>query len=189
MQSNVRNGVDLDQLTSAVESVKKDPTNGKLTFTVKTDWRGGFKAHHTTSAYVVGHEAGRHQKEYAVDTDEQREILGGDSGISPAETMISSLAACLSVGYAANAAAMGIDIDELKFEITANGSLEGFMNLGNKRPGLSDVSIKAFVKSSAPPQKLKELHDYVNAHSPIWDTICNPVSVSSELVPGPQLRH
>ena len=122
-----------------------------------------------------------HLKEHTLETDEPREILGGDSGISPAETMISALAACLSVGYAANAAAMEIDIDELKFEITGNGSLEGFMNVGSARPGLSDISIKAMVKSSASAEKLKELHDFVNSHSPIWDTICNPVKISSEI--------
>ncbi|PQP33599.1 osmotically inducible protein OsmC, partial [Desulfobacteraceae bacterium SEEP-SAG9] len=93
----------------------------------------------------------------------------------------SSLAACLTVGYAANAAAMGIDIDEMSFEITGNGSLEGFMNIGDSRPGLNDINIKAHIKSSAPEAKLQELHDYVNTHSPIWDTIQNPVKVKSEL--------
>jgi hypothetical protein len=43
------------------------------------------------------------------------------------------------------------------------------------------VSVRAFIKSDAPRQKLQELHDYVNAHSPIWDTISNPVTVTSEL--------
>jgi uncharacterized OsmC-like protein len=178
---NVRNGVDLDQLAAAVESVKQDAANGKLTFTVSSTWMGGFKARHTTGPYVVGAEHARHQIDHELDTDEPKEILGSDSGFSPAETIISALAACLSVGYAANAAAMGIDLDELKLEITATGSLEGFMNLGGKRPGLSGVSIKAFVRSSAAPEKLQELHDFVNSHSPIWDTIANPVTVTSEL--------
>lgn len=185
---NVRNGVDLDQLTAAVESVKQDPANGKLTFTVNTQWKGGFKARHRAGTYVVGKDQGQHLADHDLDTDEPREILGEDAGISPAEVIMSSLAACLTVGYAANAAAMGIDLDELKFEITANGSLEGFMNLGDKRPGLSDISIKALVSSSASPEKLRELHDFVNSHSPIWDTICNPVTITSELVANPQER-
>jgi uncharacterized OsmC-like protein len=167
---------------TAIEAVKTDPTNGKLTFTVSSKWTGGFKANHTTSGYVVGKEAGKRPKNHSLSTDEPNEVLGSDTGISPAETVISSLAACLTVGYAANAAALGIDLDELSFEITGNGSLEGFMNIGNKRPGLSDLSIKTFVKSSAPAEKLQELHDYVNEHSPIWDTICNPVKIESKMI-------
>ncbi len=193
MLGNVRNGVDLDQLMTAVEAVKEDAANGKITYSVRTDWRGGFKARHTACGYAVGKEQGHHAKDHSVETDEPKEILGSDSGISPAETLLSALAACLSVGYAASAAAMGIDLEELRFEITANGSLEGFMNIRNPRPGLGDVSVKAFVKSPAPASKLQELHDYVNAHSPIWDTIRNPVAITSRLVavsPGsPQEAH
>ena len=55
---------------------------------------------------------------------------------------------------------MGIDIDDMSFEITGNGSLEGFMNIGDARPGLKDISVKAHIKSSAPEEKLQELHDY-----------------------------
>lgn len=182
MSQGIRNGVNVDDLMAAIEAVKTDPVNGKLTFTVDTKWTGGFKANHTTSGFVVGNEPGKRAKNHSLVTDEPNEILGSDSGISPAETLITSLAACLTVGYAANAAALGIELDELSFEITANGSLEGFMNIGDKRPGLNDLNIKAIVKSDAPPEKLQELHNYVNEHSPIWDTICNPVKIQSQIV-------
>ena len=184
MSLAIRNGVKVEDLMAAIEAVKSDPENGKLTFTVNSHWADGFKANHTTSGYVVGKEPGKRAKNHSLTTDEPNEVLGGDAGISPAETLISSLAACLTVGYAANAAALGIDLDELSFEITGNGSLEGFMNIGDKRPGLSDFHIKTIVKSSAPKEKLQELHDYVNEHSPIWDTICNPVKIESEIVAG-----
>jgi len=184
MSQGIRNGVKVDDLMAAIEAVKEDPVNGKLTFTVASNWTGGFKANHTTSGFVVGTEPGKRDKNHSLATDEPNEVLGGDTGISPAETLISSLAACLTVGYAANAAALGLDLDDLKFEITGNGSLEGFMNIRDQRPGLSDLKIKAIVKSSAPAEKLQELHDYVNTHSPIWDTICNPVKIESEMVTG-----
>ena len=184
MSDSIRNGVDVGELMTAIEAVKEDAANGQLTFTVSSKWKGGLVAEHTTAPYKVGKEGASHARDHVLVTDEPREILGGDSGISPAETLISSLAACLSVGYAANAAAMGIDIDEMSFEITGNGSLEGFMNIGDARPGLSDLSIKTHIKSGASKEQLKELHDYVNEHSPIWDTICNPVKISSQISIG-----
>ena len=184
MSANLRNGVNVEDLMGAIEAVKMDRTNGKLTFKVNSQWKGGFKAEHITSDYSVGNEAGARAKSHSISTDEPNEILGSDSGISPAETLLSSLASCLAVGYAANAAALGIDLDELSFEITGNGSLEGFMNIGDRRAGLSDVGIKVNVKSSAPAEKLQELHTYVNEHSPIWDTICNPVKIQSKIVTG-----
>lgn len=179
--ATIKNGVNVDDLMMAIEGVKEDPTNGKLKFTVHSKWKNGFKAEHKSANYVVGKEGAKHTHDHTVSTDEPREILGEDSGISPAETLLSSLAACLTVGYAANAAAMGIDIDEMSFEVTGNGSLEGFMNIGDSRPGLKDITVKTHIRSDAPEAKLKELHDYVNQHSPVWDTISNPVKVKSEL--------
>lgn len=177
----IRNGVNVDDLMTAIEAVKSDPANGNVTFTVKSKWRDGFKADHTTSRYLVGNQPGQRTKSHVMTTDEPNEILGSDAGISPAETLISSLAACLTAGYAANAAALGIDLKELSFEITGNGNLEGFMNLRDRRPGLSDFHVKTFIKADAPAAKLQELHDYVNKHSPVLDTICSPVTVTSEL--------
>jgi|SRR5919204_1080546 uncharacterized OsmC-like protein len=182
MTVNVRNGVDVDQLKAAIEAVKTDPQNGRLSFTVRSEWKGGFKAEHTPTTYVVGRETGQHTRQHTINTDEPKEILGSDSGISPAETVLSALASCLAVGYAANAAAMGIDLRDVTFELTGRGSLEGFMNLNNQRPGLSDISVKTHITADAPKEKLQELHDYVNGHSPIWDTLCNPVKVTSQLV-------
>jgi uncharacterized OsmC-like protein len=182
MPAVIKNGVDVDQLMEAIEAVKQDPANGKLRFSVHSKWLGGFRARHTTADYVVGAQKGKHASDHVVETDEPREILGSDRGISPAETLLSALASCLAVGYAANAAALGIDLDELSFEISGQGSLEGFMNLGDARPGLSGIRIEARIRSSAPPDKLQELHEYVNSHSPIWDTICNPVAIESRVV-------
>jgi hypothetical protein len=85
------------------------------------------------------------------------------------------------VGYAANATAMGIDLEEVTLDLTGEGDLQGFMNLGAVRPGLSKISVRAQVRANAPPEKIRELHDYVNAHSPIWDTLANPVRVESQL--------
>ena len=184
MTQAIRNGVNVGDLMTAIEAVKTDPENGRLTFTVTSTWQDGFKASHKTAGFKIGREAGKRAQDHSLVTDEPNEVLGSDAGISPAETLISSLAACLTVGYAANAAAMGIDLDALSFEITGNGSLEGFMNIGDARPGLSDLSIRTTIKSSAPKEKLRELHDYVNEHSPIWDTISNPVKIKSEIVAG-----
>ena len=179
--TTIRNGVNVDDLMTAIEAVKEDHENGKLSFTVHSSWKNGFKANHKSGEYVVGKEGAAHLQDHSLQTDEPREILGQDAGISPAETLMSSLAACLTVGYAANAAAMGIDIDDMTFEITGNGSIEGFMNIGDARPGLSDISVTAHIKSKSSPDQIQALHDYVNEHSPIWDTLARPISVSSKL--------
>lgn len=179
--TTLRNGVDVNKLTAFIEGVKGEPWKGRLSFTVKSEWTGGFRARHTVSSYAVGDERENHVTDHTVLSDEPKAILGSDAGISPSELILSALASCLTVGYAANAAAMGIDLQEVRFELNAEGDLQGFMNLNDVRPGLTDITVKTHIRSTASREKLQELHDYVNAHSPIWDTISNPVNVKSEL--------
>lgn len=175
------NGVDTQRLTNFVEDVRREPWKARLSFSVKSEWTGGFRARHTVSSYTIGDEIEHHVDDHAVSSDEPKGILGSDTGISPAELVLSALASCLTVGYAANATAMGIDIHELRFEMTAYGDLQGFLNLNDVRPGLSEIEVRTYLQANAPAEKLQELHDYVNAHSPIWDTLSKPVAVRSTL--------
>lgn len=179
--TTLKNGVDVQKLSAFVEDVKREPWKGRLGFTVKSEWTGGFRAKHTVANYTVGDEPASHVLDHTVASDEPKGILGTDTGISPAEMICAALASCLTVGYAANAAAMGIDLEELRIETSALGDLQGFLNLNDVRPGVSEVTVKTFIKSNAPEEKLRELHDYVNSHSPVWDTLANPVMVRSEL--------
>lgn len=181
----IRNGVDVGKLESMVESVKRDPKLAALRFSVHSEWKGGLRAQHAGGQYTVGTTTTRHKQSRAIMTDEPQEILGTDSGVSPSEMTLAALASCLMVGYAANAAAMGIDLQSVTLDVTGEGDLQGFMNLGSVRPGLSRISVKAHVKANAPPEKIRELHDYVNQHSPIWDTLANPVRVESTLADEP----
>lgn len=182
----MRNGVDVGRLESMVESVKKDPKLAALKFSVHSEWKGGLRAQHAGGQYTVGTTTTRHKQSRAIMTDEPAEILGTDSGVSPSEMVLAALASCLMVGYAANAAAMGIDLQSVTLDLIGDGDLQGFMNINGVRPGLSRISVKAHVKASnASPEKIRELHDYVNEHSPIWDTLANPVRVDSTLADEP----
>jgi uncharacterized OsmC-like protein len=182
MTTAVKNGVDVQKLGMFIEEVKREPWKARLTFTVKSEWKGGFRAVHTASDYIVGNETAAHASPQSIASDEPPEILGSDAGISPAELLLSALASCLSVGYAANAAGMGIDLKQLRFEITGHGDLQGFMNLNGVRPGITEIEVKTFLEADAPRAQLEELHEIVNSRSPIWDTLKNPVDVRSELV-------
>lgn len=177
----IRNGVNVEDLLGAIAAVTEDGANGRLRFRVGTKWLGGFRARHTPGAFSVGGQEGTHASDYSVVSDEPTEVLGTDDGISPAELMLSALGACLTVGYAANAAALGIDIEDLAIEISTDASLEGFMNIREAAPEVESITVSVHVKTSAPAEAVQQLHDYVNAHSPVWQTLARPVRVASSV--------
>ena len=182
MSQSTRNGVNVDDLMTAIEAVKTDPANGKLTFTVSSKWTGGFKANHSTSATSSERKRESAPSSHSISTDEPNEVLGSDTGISPAETLISSLAACLAVGYAANAAALGIDLDELSFRDHGQRKPGRLHEHRRQATGFERLEHQDIRQVQCTAEKLQELHDLVNDHSPIWDTICNPVKIESKIV-------
>jgi len=184
-EATIRNGVNVDDLLGAIEAVTADAENGSLMFSTSSRWLGGFRARHTAGTYRVGGQPGAHSTDHSVVSDEPAEILGTDQGISPAELVLSSLAACLIVGYAAKAAALGIELEDVSVEISTAGNLEGFMNIREAKPGLESIMVDVTVATDAPAEAVAELHEHVNAHSPVWDTLASPVRISSKLTVTP----
>ncbi len=185
----MRNGVDVEKLGGMVEAVRGDPSLAALKFSMHSEWKGGLRAQHAGGQYTVGTTTTKHKTSRSIVTDEPPEVLGTDAGVSPAEMTLAALASCLMVGYSANAAAMGIDLEEVTLDLIGDGDLQGFMNIGTTRPGLSRIGVDVKIRAkNASADKLRELHDYVNAHSPIWDTLANPVKVESRLAPVAQSR-
>jgi uncharacterized OsmC-like protein len=95
------------------------------------------------------------------------------------EAVLHALASCLAVGFAYNAAAQGIKLERLEFDLEGDVDLHGFLGLSEKvRPGYESIRVTCRVKADAPREKLVELCDYVKRTSPVLDVVRNPVPVS-----------
>jgi uncharacterized OsmC-like protein len=115
--------------------------------------------------------------------DEPPVLLGGNAGPNSVEATLHALASCLNVGFIYNAAAMGIEVSSLEFDLDGDLDLLGFLGLSDKvRPGYSGIRVRYRVQADAPREKLEELCDYVQRTSPVLDIIRNPVPVTVELI-------
>jgi uncharacterized OsmC-like protein len=96
--------------------------------------------------------------------------------------VLHALASCLAVGFIYNAAAQGIRVDDLEFDLEGELDLHGFLGLSKEvRPGYKGINLTYRVGSDAPRQQLEELCDYVQQTSPVLDIIANAVPVSISL--------
>jgi len=90
---------------------------------------------------------------------------------------------CPGVGYAANAAAMGIELDDLRFELSGEVDLRGFLGISEDvRAGYESVTVTTYVEADAPAAELETLRDRVEATSPLVDSVANEVPVETDLV-------
>ncbi len=177
------NGVNVDQLVSTIEAIKENPGLAEFRFRAETEWiEGGHSQTRIQSFYGAGAEDTSRAEPFYLEGDEPPVLLGNNAGPNAVEAVLHALASCLAVGFVYNAAAQGIRVDALEFELEGELDLHAFLGLSDEvRPGYKGVELTYRVESDAPREKEVELCEYVQRTSPVLDLLRNPVPVSVKL--------
>ncbi len=160
--------IDLGRLNEFAEAVKSDPEKAKFTFKTETVWEDGSVS--KTRA-----------RSFEIKTDEPEPLGGKDSGIDPIELLLGSVASCVSIGFATQAAKRGIDLKDFKIETEGDIDVRGYLGIEGARPGFSNIRYTIKVDSSASEEELKDILRTVEKTSPMFDNVSNGVSISSHL--------
>ena len=177
------NSVDVARLMDTVDAITANRDLARFQFRGQSRWEGGARTTTTFESFYGAGSEHQHARKHTLVGDEPDVLLGKDTGPNAVETVLAALASCLAVGYAYNAAAQGIEIEELTFEVEGDLDLCAFLGLENRtRPGYEAIRVRYAVKSPASREQLVALCDYVQRTSPVLDIIANRVPVSVDLV-------
>ncbi len=177
---NVLNGVNVDDLVETIESVEKDANLARFQFRARTEWKEGARTETRIQSFRhAGEEDTSRERAFVMKGDEPPVLLGDNTAPNAVETVLHALSACLAVGFVYNAAAKGIQVESLDFDLEGDLDLRGFLGLDeNVRPGYSDIRVSYRVEADAPEDELVELCEYAQKTSPVLDMLRNPVDVS-----------
>jgi uncharacterized OsmC-like protein/TusA-related sulfurtransferase len=136
----------------------------------RVKWTGGMQA----KAYVRNHT-------FAV--GQPASFDTADPAPGAVEYLLSSLAGCLTVGFAWRASRRGIEIRNLEVSLSAKSEdILGFLGVeGSGNPGLARVEGTAFVDADADAAVLAELWTETVARSPVAQTLARKVDVAVAL--------
>lgn len=181
-EQTVVNGVNVTALEGAVEKISADRDVGQFTFRAETEWQDALKSVTTIDEFDQSGET-VHTREFTLEGDEPEQILGERTAPNAVELVLGALGSCLSVGYAANAAAMGIELDSLRFEMEGDIDLRGFLGISEDvRPGYESISCTVYIQTDASQAELEDLQDRVETTSPLMDILQNEVALDTHLV-------
>jgi len=156
--SKTVNGINVGELQQFVQTVANDPAQGNVRYNVKTKWEHQTRSIATVSHYEIGGK--RRARNFEIIADEPPELLGTDTAPNPQELLLAALNACMSVGYAAHAASMGITIHSLEIESDSQIDLRGFLGLDSSvNPGFDDVSYTVRLRTNATREQVEKLHE------------------------------
>jgi len=163
------NDVDIEAVAGLAGHIAETPEAAHTTWSADVRWVGGFRSEATIRDFRP------------VPSDEPTGLGGTDTAPNPVEQLLGALGNCLAVGYAANATARGIAIDDLQIRLDGDLNLESFLGLAPGHAGFHDIRATVTLDSSAPPEALAELHEHVLQTSPVGDTLKASIPVNVEL--------
>jgi uncharacterized OsmC-like protein len=177
---DVRNGVNVSQLVETIGAIERDPSLATFRFRSTTSWQGGGHSRTTIGRFWgAGQEDNSRAEPFILDGDEPPVLLGTNEGPNAVEAVLHALASCLAVGFVYNAAAQGIEVRNLEFDLEGELDLHGFLGLKDDvRAGYQRITVRYLVDADASDEKIDELCRYVQRTSPVLDIIRNPVQVT-----------
>lgn len=179
----VRNGIDVDQLVATIGAISDQPSVATFTFKATTAWEKGTRNRAEIGDFVHNGERVERPQPFTLVGDEPPVLLGANNGPNAVELLLAALGFCYGVGFVANAAARGIDISELRYEVTGDIDVHNFLGMTREpRAGFSAIRARAWVRSpNATREQLDELCQYVQDTSPVRDTLANAVPIDTSL--------
>ncbi|HEY7561461.1 MAG TPA: OsmC family protein [Gaiellaceae bacterium] len=182
-----RNGIDVGALLETIDAIKAKPELARFTFSASTAWDDGTHSSASIGSFQqAGADDESRSRAFTLEGDEPPVLLGHNLGPNAVELLLASLGFCYSVGYVANAAARGIELEEMEYELEGDIDLRNFLGISDEeRAGFTEIRARARVKArGATATELKELCSYVQETSPVRDVLSNgvPVTTSIEVV-------
>lgn len=181
----VRNGIDVQALVETIDAIKAKPELARFTFRASTAWDDGTHSSARIGSFVhAGSEDYSRATPFTLEGDEPPVLLGRNLGPNAVELLLASLGFCYSVGYVANAAARGIELEEMEYELEGDIDLRNFLGISDEdRAGFTEIRARARVKArgGTTEAELKELCSYVQETSPVRDVLANGVPVTTSI--------
>lgn len=163
------NDVDFGSVADLVASIQSDPEKAQTRWAAEVVWKRGFRTEARSRDFS------------GVAYDEPPALGGSNTAPNPVEQILGAYGSCLAIGYAANACAQGIEINNLRIELEGDLDLHTFLGLAEGHAGFSAIRAKVHLEADAEPEQIEALHEKVVATSPVGHTISRPVPVAVDL--------
>jgi uncharacterized OsmC-like protein len=178
------NGLNMEALVDTVAAVKQDPTLGQFEFRATNRWiNGGENRSRIKEFSGAGCEDESRTEAFEFTNGEPPVLLGANEGANPVEFLLHALAGCVTTTTVLHAAARGIQIESLSTELIGTIDVQGLLALDDTVPvGYEEIRIKMDISADCSDEELDELLAFAKNHSPVCNTVCQPVPVTVERV-------
>jgi uncharacterized OsmC-like protein len=181
--ATVNNGVNVQALLDARESLKGAPDAAKFTWRASCQWRNGTHSTSTVDGFFGLGEEQRHKTVTTFEADHPEIFASADHGVTPIEYVLVGLASCLTAGVAAVAQNRGIQLRSVESTLEGTMDIRGILGVDSEvRNGYDDIKVTFKIDADASKPEIEALVAQSQKRSAVYDVITNPVNVTVEVV-------
>ncbi|MCW9699126.1 OsmC family protein [Avibacterium sp. 20-129] len=175
---------DVTKISELAARIQNDAKLGEFTLHMSSESNGGVGVKTATGITVQGGVADNSRvNKFITLGDEPQAVLGEDRALSPMEYVLQALAGCYTATLTLLAAGKGIELSRIDLKLSVDFDLNGFLKFKDVRSGASQIRVDIHLESpNTDKEKLDALVDEIANHSPVYDTLVNPVNVINRSV-------
>jgi uncharacterized OsmC-like protein len=172
------NGVNVEQLLSTIELIKKQPEIARFKFRATNQWIDGTHNRATIRDFFGAGQEDASRYPTVFDLDEPPVLLGHNRGINPVEYLLVALSGCLTTSLIAHASVKGIEIRGVESRYEGDIDLRGFLGLSPEvKVGYEQIRVYFKIDADISEAQKEELVRMAQKYSPVFNTIANPTAV------------
>jgi putative redox protein len=131
------------------------------------------------SSQIEGLRSEVRARNFTLVLDEPEALGGSDSGPTPAELVLASLAACQQMTYRLQAERLGIRIEGLEVKVSGEIDLAGYLEgARDAKPGFRSIRVEVAVESPQDDVALMRLKEEVDRLCPVLSVIRGATEVT-----------
>lgn len=181
-EGKIVNGINVDQLFSTIDMVKKNPEIARFNFRATNQWIAGTHNQATVKDFYGALKEDSSREPMVFEIDEPPVICGTNLGANPVEYLLVALSGCLTTSLVAHAAARGIEIRKVVSRYEGDLDVRGFLGLSDTVPvGYQRIGVYFKIDADISEDQKEELVEIAQKYSPVYNSIEKPVPVSVQL--------
>jgi uncharacterized OsmC-like protein len=181
-EPKILNGVNVGQLFSIIEGIRKNPEVAKFKFRARNKWIQGTHNRPTVNGFYGALKEDTSRDPMIFDLDEPPVLLGKNQGANPVEVLLVALSGCLTTSMIAHAAARGIEIKGVQSRYEGDLDLRGFLGLSEDvKAGYQEIRVYFKIDGNLSDPQKEELIRMAQKYSPVFNTLARSAPVTVQL--------
>ncbi|MCT2584604.1 OsmC family protein [Actinophytocola gossypii] len=179
---SIDNGVNVQALLDARETLKGAPEAARFTWRSTTRWENGVHTTSTVKDYFGLGAEHSHKTESSFTADHPEVFAAEDHGITPIEYLLVGLGSCLTAGVASVAQNRGIQLRSVEATLEGAHDIRGILGADSDvRNGYDGIKVTFSIDADASREDIEALVAQSQKRSAVFDALTNPTDVTVEV--------